>query len=36
MTTSDLRALSFAALKMKLKRLINDLMNDLGYLHVRY
>ena len=33
---SDVYAQPFAAYKIKLKRLINDLINDLGYLYEYY
>ena len=36
MGTSDVYAQSFATNKMKPKRLINDLIKDLGYLYVHY
>ena len=36
MVTSYLYTLSFAAYKMKPKQLLNELINDLGYIYVHY
>ena len=36
MVTSDIDTELFVAYKMKPKRLINDLINELGHLYVHY
>ena len=36
MVISDIDTELFVAYKMKSKRLINDLINELGYLYVHY